>query len=138
MTQLILDVDGLGVALPESRKGGYQASLDPLSVDVQMISGRMVRELRGSVWNISYQYGYFNESMKDLVIKACEKGKKQPILCSFLVQDGSGTMKQSKFFVTSFTRPKFMWSTQLIGGGETAVALWADYPLGLREVKPSD
>lgn len=138
MTQLILDVDGLGVALPESRKGGYQSSLDPLSVDVQMISGRMVRELRGSVWNISYQYGYFNESMKDLVIKACEKGKKQPILCSFLVQDGSGTMKQSKFFVTSFTRPKFMWSTQLIGGGETAAALWADYPLGLREVKPSD
>lgn len=138
MTQLILDVDGLGVVLPESQNGGYQANLVPLSVDVQMISGRMVRELRGGVWNISYQYGYFDENMKDLVIQACEKGRRQPILCSFLMQDGSGTMKQSSFFVTSFARPKFMWGTKLIGNGETAVPLWADYPLSLREVKPSD
>ena len=66
MTQLILNSREDPVILPEASRERYSAAPVPLSEEVEMISGRLVRELRGSVWNISYQYGYFNESMKDL------------------------------------------------------------------------
>ena len=84
MTQLILDTEGYDIALPESRKGGYHAEKQPLSVDVEMVSGRIVRELRGNVWYITYQYGYFDDAMKNNVIAACEKGRRQAIICGFL------------------------------------------------------
>ena len=53
MTQLILDVGGMAVALPESQKGGYTAYEEDLSVEIEMIFGRMVSELGGVVWRVS-------------------------------------------------------------------------------------
>lgn len=135
MTQLILDVNGSAVQLPESKKGGYTVQKEPLGVDVEMISGRIVRELRGEVWTISYQYGYFDTEMKNKVIAACEKGRKQAITCGFLPQEADdGTLKYGEFFVTSFSRPKFMWSKM----GDGTVPMWADFTVELREVSPSD
>lgn len=147
MTQLILDTTGTPVTLPESRNGGYTAERKPLSVEVEMITGRMVRELRGNVWVITYQYGYFNDTDKTKVISACEKGKRQSITCAFLPPD-SNTMIMSEFLVTSFTYPKFIWSRQVMGEveddeGETMeslipVPMWGDFSVELREVEPSD
>ena len=57
--QLILDVGGEAIELPESRKGGDNAYREELSQQIQMISGRLVKEVRGTVWRVSYQYGYF-------------------------------------------------------------------------------
>lgn len=135
MTQLILDVDGSAVSLPESKKGGYRARKEPLSQDVQMISGRLVRELRGNVWKIAYQYGYLDDATKNLVLAACEKGRGQAIRCGFLPPDSAEALTYSDFFVTSFTYPKFMWSR---GTGESPVPMWADFSVELREVKPND
>lgn len=135
MTQLILDADGAAVVLPESRKGGYTAELTPLSEDVEMITGRLVRELRGNVWVLAYQYGYFKPEMKKRVISACEKGRRQPILCSFLTPESGGELMDSRFFVTEFTYPKFYWSKNAYG---TRVPLWGDFSLTLREVRPGD
>lgn len=141
MTQLILDVGGYDLVLPESIKGGYLAERRPLFVDVEMVTGRMVRELRGTVWVVSYQFGFFGEEMKNNLISACEKGKRQPITCGFLPPESSGTLQYSDFFVTDFKRPKFMWSRQQTNDatGVTApVPMWADFSVSLREVKPSD
>lgn len=135
MTQLILDTDGLNVVLPESRKGGYLPDLVPLSVDVEMISGRLVRELRGDVWRIDYQYGYFADELKDRVIAACRKGRRQPIVCGFLSPDSAGELQYSRFLVTAFTHPKFFWSRP--GPDGAPVPMWGDFSLTLREVKPS-
>lgn len=135
MNQLILDITGYGVILPESQKGGYTAQFTPLSEDVEMITGRLVRELRGNVWVLNYQYGYFSDEMKKRVIAACEKGKREPITCAFLKPDSSGTLSQSRFWVMSFNYPKFFWSRDNNG---TSVPLWGDFSLTLREVKPSD
>lgn len=135
MTQLILDTDGQAVVLPESRKGGYTADFSPLHEDVEMISGRMVRELRGNVWKLSYRYGYFKEEMKNQVIAVCEKGKRTPITCGFLTADSGGTMRYSRFFVTAFTYPKFYWGKNDHG---TLIPLWGGFSLTLREVKPGD
>lgn len=135
MTQLILDVDGSAVTLPESQKGGYRAWIDALSQEVTMVSGRLVKELRGNVWRVSCQYGFFDDEMKNKVIAACEKGRGLPIRCGFLPPNSAGPLTYSDFFVTSFTYPKFMWSRNADSG---PVPLWADFSLELREVRPHD
>lgn len=135
LTQLILDVDGYNLILPESRKGGYSAQLTPLSEDVEMVTGRLVRELRGDVWVLGYEYGYFKAEMKNRVISACEKGKRTPIRCAFLPPDSDGALSQSLFWVTKFNYPKFFWSKNAYG---TRVPLWGEFSLTLREVEPSD
>lgn len=135
MTQLILDAAESAVTLPESKKGGYRAWEDSLSQDVTMVSGRLVREIRGNIWRVSYQYGFFDDELKKKVIAACEKGRGQPIQCGFLTPDSNGVLTHSMFFVTSITYPKFMWSRNAEGG---PVALWADFSVELREVTPHD
>ena len=127
MTQLILD----GITMPESIKGGYAVDRQPLSVDVEMVTGRIVRELRGSVWVITYQYGYFDDAMKNAVLSAVEKGRRQPIRCGFLPPDSAGALTYSDFLVTEFSYPTFMWSA-------SGKPFWADFSVELREVKPSD
>ena len=131
MTQLILDTTGYNVQLPESQKGGYTADEQPLSRSIEMISGRTVKEVRGNVWVISYQFGYFGDELKNNVLAALKKGEKEPITCGFLPQESSEELSYSEFFVTSYTRPKFMWSNN-------GKPLWGDYRIELREVKPHD
>ena len=135
MTQLILDTAGNAVVLPECQKQLYTASFTPLSEDVEMISGRLVREHRGHVWQITYQYGYFTDEMKNRVIKACRKGQIEPIRCDFLPPESDGTLSSSIFWVMTFNDPKFFWSRDVNG---TPVPMWGDFSLTLREVKPSD
>lgn len=134
MTQLVLDVEGAAVILPESIKGAYKAYEEDLGKELVMVPGNMVKEIRGAVWRVEYQYGYFTDEEKDRVIAACRKGRRQPISCTFLPPEGS-EMITADFFVTSFTPPKFMWSRE---AGESAVPLWADFALELREVEPHD
>ena len=138
MTQLVLDVGGYAVLLPESQKGGYQAWEEDLTVDLTMIPGNMVKELRGSVWRVNYQYGWFNDEMKNRVILACVKGRREPIICTFLPPN-SEELISAEFFVTAFNSPKFQWS-RIAGtdGEETAVPMWADFSVELREVEPHD
>lgn len=140
MTQLILDANGAAVQLPESKKGGYTAQESELSVDVEMVSGRTVREVRGAVWVLTYQYGYFDTEQKDKVLAACQKGARETIHCGFLPQESNdGALSYSDFIVTSFTRPKFMWARKVTENGEEMDApVWADFKVELREVRPHD
>lgn len=136
MIQIILDVGGNDVSLPESKNGGYTIKEETLSESLQMISGRTVREYRGKVWVASYQYGYFNEADMKRVVAACEKGMKQSITCCVLTHESS-ELVTSKFIVTSFERPKFMWSRIVTESGEEKpVPMWADFSVSIREVKP--
>lgn len=136
MIQMILDVGGYAVAMPESKNGGYTIKEETLSESIQMISGRTVREYRGKVWVASYQYGYFNDSDMQRVIAACEKGMKRSILCSVLTHENADLIT-TNFIVTSFERPKFMWSRIVTESGEEkTVPMWADFSVSLREVKP--
>lgn len=147
MTQLILDTTGYNIVLPESVKDGYKVYKEELASEVQMISGRMVKELRGNVWHISYQYGFFDDATKNNLISACEKGKAQSITCSFLTPDSTGALTTSRFLVTTFNYPKFMWSRNVMqqqteDGTITEISvpvpMWGDFSVELREVKPSD
>ena len=136
MIQLILDTSDNNVVLPESKKGGYTVKEETLSEDIQMISGRTVREYRGKVWSLSYQYGYFNDADMKRVISACEKGMQKSIACAFRTHE-SDDLISSVFIVTSFNRPKFMWSRIVTTDGEEkSVPMWADFSVNLREVDP--
>lgn len=135
MTQLILDISGSPVVLPESQGQEYSAALAPLNEDVEMISGRLVREVRGNVWKITYQYGYFRDDMKNRAIATCRKGIRAPIRCSFLPPESDGILLSSNFWVMSFNEPKFFWSRD---GGGKPIPMWGDFSLTLREVKPGD
>ena len=136
MIQLILDVGGESISLPESKNGGYTVKEETLSESISMISGRTVREYRRKVWVASYQYGYFNDADMKRVVAACEKGMKQSITCCVLTHESS-ELVTSKFIVTSFERPKFMWSRIIAESGEEkTVPMWADFSVSLREVKP--
>lgn len=134
MTQLILDVGGYAIALPETQRESYVVDEEALSRDLVMIPGNMVKELRGDVWVIEYQYGYFNATDKDRVIAACKKGRREPIICTFLVPDGNQTLT-STFFVTAYTRPRFYWSRDDKGA---TVPVWGGFTVSLREVDPHD
>lgn len=137
MTQLILDTEGLAVVLPESTKKRYWAERVPGATEVEMISRRLVKELRGEIWQISYQYEYFSEDLKNRVIQAVRKGQREPITCAFLPPESAGELIYSRFWVESFKYPVYMWGKRLPGNGGI-VPLWADFSLVLREVKPSD
>lgn len=131
MTQLIFD----GIQLPESEKDGYCAWREELSVEKVMANSRLIKEIRGGVWRVRYQYGYFDTEMKNKVLAACEKAKRTPVACGFLVPNSDGTLKYSRFFLTSMSYPMFMWSRNAKG---TPTPMWADFSFELREVEPSD
>lgn len=130
MTQIVIETIGL----PESKRGGYRAWREDLGKSIEMISGRQVRESRGTVWRIAYQYGFFNDEDKQKILAVLEGGRKKPISVAFLPPD-SNELGVSSFFVESLNYPKFMWSRDV---GGNPVPMWADLSFELREVKPSD
>ena len=138
MTQLVLD----GIALPEAIKDTYKAYKDDLGVELQMISGRTVKEVRDSVWRISYSGGYFDPDTKNALLAACEKGKREPIRCGFLrAEEDSENLIYGDFWVKSYKRPKFAWSTTEqvgeVGNVQTVVRpLWVGFAVELRGVRP--
>lgn len=133
--QLILDVGEYAILLPESKYGGYEAYEETLSIDLTMLPGNMVKEIRGSVWHVNYQYGYFSEDMKNNILAACRKGQKEPIICAFLPPDGN-ELVNAEFFVTGMSTPKFQWSAPDRNG--VSQPIWADFSVQLREVEPHD
>lgn len=139
MRQLIID----GMPLPESQKGGYTVGVEDLSVDIKMISGRLVRELRGAAYTIAYQYGFFDDAEKNQLLSILEKGRRQPITCGFILPDCNDDTEElvfSEFLVTKIKQPVFKWSrlTDLESGGTVAKPVWADFSFELREVNPHD
>ena len=139
ITQLILDAGGGNVVLPQTSNERYYAELVPSSVGVEMVTTRMVRELRGSVWHIAYSYGYLETVIKDAALTACEKGQRMPITCAFLPPTGDdGILLYKSFFVTAITYPKFHFTKAVYRDGVyVPKPFWSGFAVELREVKPS-
>lgn len=129
MTQLILDMDNSNISLPESRDGGYIINEEPLTEDVEMISGRIVKEVRGLVWVIEYSLDFFDGDDMDMetVIRTCKRGLTHSFECAFLAPE-TNTLSVSTFFVSEFERPQFFWSVN----GEP---IWRGLKFSLREVR---
>ena len=124
MVQLIID----GNYMPEIDKNRYICAPKLLTEQIQMISGRVVQEVRGTVQTISAQYNYIDTALLRGVMAVLRSGK--PFLVTYLPDD-SDTMQAGEFIVESMTNPTFSFSA----GG---VPYWTGLAFTLREVAPHD
>lgn len=125
MTQLIVNNS---IVLPEVRNGNYSPVESDLSVQAEMISGRLVEELRGSVWVVSYASTRLTDPVWR-ALKAVLKGRGSfPV--QFLPNDRD-EMVTATVLCTALTEPSFAWSRD-------GVAYWTGLSFTLREVRPHD
>lgn len=124
MQQLIID----NIYLPEVKAEKYKAYEMPLTQDVEMISGRMVKEYRGRVWVIEYNADFIRNDMLRSIM-AVLRGD-----ASFTVTflpDNSDTMETSTFITESITPPAFEFDRY-------GNPYWDGLAFSLREVRPHD
>lgn len=122
MTQLIIE----GIYLPETSRNRYACYPALLSDAITMISGRMVREVRGKVQMIHYEYDYMGNDLCRQLLSVLRSGK--PLSVAYLPDEDS-ELRSGKFFVESITNPTFAFS-------KNGTAYWHNIAFTLREVAP--
>lgn len=125
MTQLIINGS---IVLPQTSHEKYKCYPSKLAEQLEMISGRMVEEIRGNVQMIEYSYDKLPDDVYIPLLAALRASP--PIVATYLPDD-SETMVTGSFIVTSITAPAFAFAV----GGK---ALWHNTAFILREVKPHD
>lgn len=124
MIQLILD----DIVLPETSKDKYACYPVELSQEIDMISGRRVREIRGNVLFAKYSYDFMGLELTKKVLEKLRSGAPIP---AAVLPDNSTELITSIFWVESFTPPTFAFS-------KSGVPYWHNLAFTLREVKPHD
>lgn len=124
MTQLIIN----GITLPEASGGKYQCYEGTLSDQIEMISGRMVTEVRGHVWNIEYAYDYMGNELTRQLLAALRSGTAMTVK---YLPDNSDELEESTFLCEDLTPPTFAFS-------RSGKPFWHDIKFKLREVRPHD
>lgn len=122
MIQLIVD----GVYLPETSRDKYQCYPAELSESIPMISGRIVKEIRGVAQRISWSYDYMGTDLWRQLAAVLRSGKPFPVA---YLPDDSDELRAGTFLVESVTNPTFAFSKDGVG-------LWHNVGFALREVKP--
>lgn len=122
MTQLIIN----GLVLPQTSRDKYQCYAEPLGSQLEMISGRLVTELRGTVQRIVWSYDYLGDALCRPLLATLRSGRSFPV--SYLPDDGD-KLVDSIFLRTSLTNPTFAFSR----GGKP---YWHNIAFELREVSP--
>ena len=123
MTQLILNGD---IALPQTSWGKYRCYPSILNQQVEMISGRLVEEVRGIVQMIEYSYDYMGNDLMRQALEVLRSGSSFPV--AYLPDQGD-TLVSGVFLCTSITQPVFAFSR---GGAP----YWHNFAFTLREVRP--
>jgi len=125
MDQIILEG---GIVLPETSRDKYSCYEEDLSVQVQMITGRVVLESRGTVWRVNYSYDYMGNDLMRQVLAVLRSGR--PFLATVL-PDKSDQPVTSSFILTQLSQPTFAFSR----GGKP---YWHNFAFSLREEEPHD
>ena len=124
MTQLIIN----GIVLPETSGGKYKCYEGTLSDQIEMISGRVVTEVRGHVQYIEYSYDYMGNELVRKLLAALRAGT---ALTVKYLPDSGDDMKTSTFICEDLTPPVFAFS-------RSGKPYWHDISFTLREVRPHD
>lgn len=117
-----------GVALPLTSNDRYKCYPQVLAEPIEMISGRMVTEIRGTVQIVEWSYDYMEPSVYAQVLTALRSSQ---VLTVAYLPDDSDTMVASDFIVTSFPQPTFAFAR----GNKP---YWHNVAFTLREVRPHD
>lgn len=120
--QLIVD----GVLLPTTTHDRYRCYEEDLKEQIQMISGRIVAEVQGTIQKIEYSYDYMGDAKCREVLKVLRSRGAKTV--AYLPDDGD-ELRTSTFLVASITPP-----TLAFFGGN--VAKWHNLAFTLREVRP--
>lgn len=124
MTQLIIN----GIVLPETSGGKYKCYEGTLSDQIEMISGRVVTEVRGHVQYIEYSYDYMGNELVRKLLSTLRAGT---ALTVKYLPDSGDDMKTSTFICEDLTPPVFAFS-------RSGKPYWHDISFTLREVRPHD
>lgn len=125
MIQIVIE----NTALPETSKDRYACPEVPLVVELDMISGRRVGEIRGGkVWKPQYSYDYMGDEIMRPLLKILRSG--EAFSAAVLPDNGDGLIV-SKFRVESLTNPSFAFS-------KSGKGMWHNLAFTLREVNPHD
>ena len=124
MVQLIID----GIYLPETSRDKYSCYPALLGKNVEMVSGRMVQEVRGKVDKIHYSYDYMGNELLRSLLTILRSGK--PFEVTYLA-DETDDLKSSVFMAESVSNPTFAFS-------KSGKPYWHNVDFVLREVKPHD
>lgn len=95
---------------------------------VEMISGRIVNEMRGNVQKIHYEYDYLPDALWRSLATVLRSGSSFPV---FYLPDNSDTMVSSTFLTEDLANPVFAF-------GRNNKAYWHNISFTLREVRPHD
>ena len=129
LTQLIIyPPSGGGLNMPEVKNGAFSCWPDLLSQQLEMISGRMVTEVRGTVYRVSADYTEFYFTMDFWKQLAAVLRSGQPFRADVLVDD-SEELINSTFVVEKLTPPSFQFD-------RSGTPYWNGLKIDLREVSP--
>ncbi len=120
MTQLIIN----GLVLPETSRDRYSCYEQDIGTQLEMISPRLVTELRGKVQIISWSYDYLGDELCRPLLNVLRSGGSFPV--SYLPDTGD-TLVTSRFLKTQLTNPTFAFS-------RNGKAYWHNIAFTLREV----
>ena len=123
MTQLIINNS---IYLPETSRDKYRCYPASLSTRIEMISGRMVEEVRGQVQMIEYSYDYMGNQLMRQLLEVLRSGVAFPVA---YLPDGGDSLVVSTFLTESFPTPAFAFS-------RSGTPYWHDVAFTLREVSP--
>jgi len=122
MNQLIVN----GITLPNVKGGRYTCYEDVLSESVEMISGRMVEEVRGIVYVVEYRIDSMENSLYQNLIATLRSGKSFPVQ---VLPDNRSDVITSTFICTERPKPTF-------GMEHLGKPVWNNISFTLREVYP--
>lgn len=124
MTQIIID----GIVLPQTSRDRYSCHPVLLGEQIEMISGRIVQEIRGSVFEARYSYDYMGNELCRSILTVLRSGKS---FRASVLPDDSDELISSEFVCTSLNNPVFAFS-------KSGTPYWHNFSFVIREVKPHD
>lgn len=117
------------IYLPYTSRDRYSCPEEPLVTQVQMISGRMVQEVRGGkIYRPSYEYDYLPDSIYRPLKAILVSGQ---AFEAAVLPDDQDELVVGTYIVENFTQPTFAFSR----GGKP---YWHGISFTLREVSPHD
>ncbi len=122
LQQIILD----NVPLPRQSGDRYACWEDLLGERVEMISGRVVLEVRGKIYRARYSADVLDDDTCRRVLAVLRSGKSFPAV---VLSDSSDRMVQGEFLVETLTPPSFAFEAN-------GKPVWHGLAFQIREVAP--
>ena len=114
------------IPLPVTSHDKYKSYPVLLTQQIEMISGRMVQEVRGTVQMIEYSYDYMGNDLMRQLNAVLRSGNSFTVA---YLPDESDEMQVSMFLCTDFPQPEFSFA-------KNGVPYWHNVSFTLREVSP--